>query len=130
MPRRLVRRSRSPARPGDWALVAVAKDEVTAEEWQRLLSGEGIEAQVRIDDPARAGMPGRTAFPLGYTEPGLSLFSYPLYVRRQQRREARQLLGEQVEFSRSGLSGQTVLGAVGVVVASLAIVILLVLRGS
>lgn len=110
--------------------MAVARDEVTAEEWQRLLSGEGIEAQVRIDDPARAGMPGHTAFPLGYTEPGLSLFSYPLYVRRQQRREARRLLGEQVEFSRSGLSGETILGAVGVVVASLAIVILLVLRGS
>jgi len=43
------RRVRNPDR---WVMVAVEKDGRTAEQWQQLLDDAGIEAQVRIDDPA------------------------------------------------------------------------------
>lgn len=114
--------------PAAWALVAVAKDEATAEAWQSLLADGGIEAEVRIDDPARAGMPSRTGFPLGYMEPGLSLFSYPVYVRSDERRAARRLLRDRAEVIGPRLDGRTVLGAVAVVAGSLALVIILLLR--
>lgn len=111
-------------------MVAIAKDETTAEAWQALLADAGIEAQVRIDDAAKAGMPSRTLFPLGYVEPGRSLFSYILYVRPGDRREARRVLRDRADFSGARVDMRTVAGAVTVVVGSLAVVlVLLLLRG-
>jgi hypothetical protein len=115
-------------RTGGWALVAIARDELTAEAWQALLADEGIEAQVRIDDAAKAGMPSRTLFPLGYIEPGRSLFSYPLYVRAADRRVARQVLRDRADFSGPSIDRRAILGALAVVLGSFALVIVLLLR--
>lgn len=110
------------------ALVAIARDEATAEAWQGLLADAGIEAQVRIDSPERAGMPGRVSFPLGYAQPGLSLFSYPLYVHPRDRRAARAVLRRKAELGAAPVDRTMVIGAVAVVAASMALVLLLLLR--
>ena len=73
-------------------------------------------------------MPGRVNFPLGYAQPGLSLFSYPLYVRPGNRRRARAILGRQAELGGAPVDRTMIIGAVAVVAASLALVLLLVVR--
>lgn len=83
---------------------------------------------MRIDDAAKAGMPSRTAFPLGYLEPGSSLFSYPLYVPAVDHRVARQVLRDRADFSGPSIDRRAILGALAVVLGSFALVIVLLLR--
>ena len=107
-------------------LVAVAKDGPTAESWQRLLEEADIETQIRTGDAAMAGMPSRASWPAAHTEPMLSLYSYPLYVR--DRRTARTLLAHKAGIGSARPDRGAIMGAVTVVALTMLGVIIVVLR--
>ncbi len=121
MPARRVRN------PDDWVMVAIAKDDFTVESWQHDLEAAGIESQVRLGDPAMAGITVGAA--RGYVSPVATLVSYPLYVRARNRRAARSILAESPELQGPRLDRNAVLGAVAVVGLTLLGVLVILLRG-
>jgi hypothetical protein len=107
-------------------MVAVAKDTTTAEAWQRLVQAAGIEAEVRIGDPAVAGIPS-PKWILGNYEPGTGPYSYPLYVQARDRRAARAVLARKAEFGVMKLDRTAVLGAFAVLGATMITIVVIVL---
>jgi hypothetical protein len=96
-------------------MVAVAKDGRTAETWQQLLEDEDIPTEIRLGDPAIAGEPSRAAQWGRSFSPIPSLVSYPLYVRRRDRRAARSILGEHADLGGLPVDRGVVAGALAVV---------------
>jgi hypothetical protein len=120
MPARRVRN------PDEWVMVAVAKDDSTIESWQRDLEAAGIESEVRLGDPAMAGITVGAA--RGYVSPVATLVSFPLYVRARDRRAARTVLAQSPELEGPSIDRNAVIGAVAVVGATVLGVLVILLR--
>lgn len=115
-----------------WALVAIARDAATAEQWQALLVEHGIDAHVRVAEPERAGMVGRGTTPVSFMEDA-SMLSYAVYVEQSDREAARALLEGRSGLGPMRLDRTTLLGTFGVLGGTLLLVVVLALeadRGS
>ncbi len=110
-------------------MVAVAKDALTAESWQQLLEDAHVLAEIRMADPAIAGMPSAAARWFGNPTPIPALVSYSLYVQARDRRVARSVLAQSPELNGPNIDRNTVLGAVAVVGATMIGVLVILLRG-
>lgn len=110
-------------------MVAVAKDAPTAESWQLQLDDADIAAEIRMADPAIAGMPSAAARWFANPTPIPALVSYSLYVQARDRRAAKDILAESPELQGPRLDRNAVLGAVAVVGLTLLGVLVILLRG-
>lgn len=119
MPATRIRRS------NDWVLVAIARDNATAEEWQQLLADAHIDAELRLADPAAAGMPSSIVRP--WATPTPTFVSYPLYVRQGDRAVARRIIRERGGLGGMPLDRAALVGALVVVGLTLLVVAVAVL---
>ena len=108
-----------------WALLAVAPDERTAEEWQRTLAEHGLPAEIRIGSP-EAAPGGVSQWRLPYS-PHAAMFSYPVYVRAHERTRARALLATDPQLAQaSTFTRAQLIGALTVALGTVVLVVALI----
>lgn len=116
-----------------WVLLAVARDDHTADEWAAALAAAGLDAEVRIGEAAQ--LTGRSSYVLGVNSAPDYLFAFPVFVPESQREQAAAAL---IDAGWDGRHGQReasrdtrlpLRGALLAVIVSAAVVAALVLRG-
>ena len=81
---------RSSSEEERWALLAIARDAQTAEQWQEALDDDDIESEIRLEDSAVAGR--SSAMPYTNAAIGHELFAYSVWVPAVDREDAGQAL--------------------------------------
>lgn len=73
-----------------WALLAIAHDAQTAEQWQDALDDDEIESEIRIEDSALVGR--SSAMPHTNSATGHELFAYSVWVPSVDKEDAARAL--------------------------------------
>jgi len=69
-----------------WALLAIAHDAQTAEQWQDTLDNDEIESEIRIEDSALVGR--SSAMPHTNSATGHELFAYSVWIPSEEKEDA------------------------------------------
>jgi hypothetical protein len=117
-----------------WVLLAVARDDTTADRWAQALNAAGVDSEVRIGDAVE--LLGRPSALSGAAAGPDFLFAFPLYVPAEQRDAAARALIDAGWDGRHGSRGGAlapslvIRGALGALAAAAVVALLLLARGA